>query len=424
MRHLHRPGRATLLVLAAAVLPRLAVLSAERSDLLAGLTEKSDRFARTLSQSGTFGFLPHEPSAYTQPLYGFFLAGLYWVFERSWLVVGLSQILLASATALLVLALGRRVHSETAGVIAALVATLHPYLVWHDVHLNREVLDGLLAVALTLVVFVAAERRSARLAGCAGGVAGLAILANSRLALVPFVLAGWLVVVLGGRRGVVAAAALVAASAVVVTPWVVRNKIEVGCATLTTDTRALWKANNPNTYDVLASGRWLDQVPELPGAPPWPELAADITERQGIPTPVDECAQAALYRREVTHFWRTQPGEKARLAAQAVGMLWSPVFTVESDRIEGGPRGFARTVAVPVYVVLLYVLGALGLWLVPRRYTALTLLLLGYGTVMAALFAGTMRYRVPWDFLLAVPAAAALLRGWELVRTRREARAA
>jgi hypothetical protein len=35
-----------------------------------------------------------------------------------------------------------------------------------------------------------------------------------------------------------------------------------------------------------------------------------------------------------------------------------------------------------------------------------------------------MRYRVPWDFLLAVPAAAALLRGWELVRTRREARAA
>ena len=72
------------IVAAAAILPRLVVLLSERGTILAELVEKSDRFAQTLVASGTFGFLPDRPSAYTQPLYAWFLAGLYWVFERNW----------------------------------------------------------------------------------------------------------------------------------------------------------------------------------------------------------------------------------------------------------------------------------------------------------------------------------------------------
>ena len=120
-------------------MPRLAVLAVERNDVLTRYVEKSDTFARTLVASGTFGFLPGVPSAYTQPLYAWFLAGLYWPLERTWLVVGLAQIAVATATVLVVLAIGRRLSSVTTGVIAALVATLHPYLVWHDVHVNRGV---------------------------------------------------------------------------------------------------------------------------------------------------------------------------------------------------------------------------------------------------------------------------------------------
>ena len=134
--------RAYALVAAAAALPRLGVLAIERGDILAEFTEKSDDFARTLVDSGTFGFIPGEPSAWTQPLYGWFLAGIYWTAGRGWLAVGLVQVLVAVATALLVYELGRRVVSPRAGVIAALVATLNPYLVWHDVHVNREILDG------------------------------------------------------------------------------------------------------------------------------------------------------------------------------------------------------------------------------------------------------------------------------------------
>jgi Dolichyl-phosphate-mannose-protein mannosyltransferase len=142
--------RAYALVGLAAALPRLGVLAVERSDILAEFTEKSDDFATTLVASGTFGFIPGEPSAYTQPLYGFFLAALYWPFGRSWLVVGLAQVVAAVATAWLVYAIGTRFVSPRAGLAAALIATLNPYLVWHDVHVNREILDGLIAAALVL----------------------------------------------------------------------------------------------------------------------------------------------------------------------------------------------------------------------------------------------------------------------------------
>ena len=69
----------TLVVLSAAVLPRLLVLLRERHAILSSFTEKSDDFARVFVSSGTYGFVPGIPSAYTQPLYGWFLIPRYWI---------------------------------------------------------------------------------------------------------------------------------------------------------------------------------------------------------------------------------------------------------------------------------------------------------------------------------------------------------
>ncbi len=407
------------MVSAAAALPRLAALAIEREDVLQEYVEKSDTFARTLVASGTFGFLPDVPSAYTQPLYAWFLAALYWPLERSWVVVGLAQIAVAVATALLVLTIGRRLASLRTGVIAALVATLHPYLVWHDVHVNREILDGLLAAAIALLALLAYERRSTLLALALGAVIGLAILSNARLLLLPLVLApyaAWRI--RPGRRAIASALLVVVGAAAVTAPWVVRNDVVIGCATITTDTRALWKANNPATYDVLAGGGWIDDVPDLPGVPPWPEKAAGISVAAA--KAVDECAQATLYRDEVIDFWRDEPGEKARLAVQAVGMLWSPFLTVSADDpAQQGLSDFLQRTVEPAFVMVLYAFALWGAFLAPRRFAALAGLLLGYNTLAAMVFAGTVRYRAPWDFVLALLAAFALERAWGLLRKRR-----
>ena len=411
--------RLWLLVAVVAALPRLVVLAVERHDILTAFTEKSDDIATTFVHSGTFGFIPGEPTAWTQPLYAFFLIPIYWIFGRSWLAVGLIQTGVAVLTALLVYEIGRRFVSRRAGVLAAVVATLNPYLVWHDVHENREILDQLLAAVIVLLVLLVAKRHSLPVAALLGVALGLAILGNTRLLFLPLVACAFF---LGrDRRTWVAVGITLAACVLAITPWVVRNKVSVGCLTLTTDTRALWKANNLNTYAVLAHGGWIDDVPPLPNEPPTPEFAGAYYKVYGKVKHVDECARMRFYRHLVFEFWREHPGEKGKLAAQAAGMLWNPRSIQTQGRSESG--GFVdtlRTWAQPIYSIPLFALGLAGLFLVPGRLAWLTVALLAYQTLVAMGFAGATRYRVPWDFLLALAAAASV---WALVDRRVKGRA-
>ncbi len=396
-------------VLAACSLPRLAILLHERGAILSDFTEKSDDFARTFVHSGTFGFIPGEPSAWTQPGYAFLLIPTYWIFGRNWPAVGLVQIAVAAATALLVYETGRRFLSRRAGLAGAVIATLNPYLVWHDVHVNREIVDQVLAAAVVYLTLAAAERSGSRrpwLAAALGVVLAVAILANTRLLALPLVVAAF---VAWQRRAVLGAAISVAACVLALLPWAVRNDVSVGCFTLTTDTKALWKANNANTYATLAAGKWIDDVPDPPGAPPTPEMAGAIFQAHHRLIEVDECAQMRHYRHLALTFVSDHPGEKAKLAGQAVRMLWDP--RVQKTEGRPGAGGFVdrvRTWVQPVYEIPLYVLALAGILVVPRRFAVLAAALLAYQTLVAVGFAGDTRYRVPWDFLLALAAGAAI----------------
>jgi 4-amino-4-deoxy-L-arabinose transferase-like glycosyltransferase len=389
------------LIALAAIVPRLAVLLHERDQILTSFTDKSDDFALTFVHHGTFGLVPGEPSAYTQPLYGFFLVPVYWILGREWWSVGLVQIGVATATAFLVYAIGTRVLSRSAGTVAAVVATLNPYLVWHDVHLNREILDQPVMAALVLCVLIAADRRSLPWSLAAGLFGGLAILGNVRMAFLPLVLAGYLLFRNGWSW---APLVLVAAAAVTVTPWIVRNRVEVGCFALTTDGRALWKANNEQTYDLLSHGKWIDDVKDPPGHPfPNPEEARVIYARGGGIAEIDECANEAYYQHKAWRFVRDHPGAKAKLAGLAVRMEWDPRTTASAT--DSG-HGVPRTWAQPVYTSLLYAFGLLGLLFAPWRFGLLAVLVLAYQTLAAVTFVGATRYRITTDFLIAVLAAA------------------
>ena len=419
MRRLYRHPYVVLAVVAG--LPRLAALLYERGEILAAYTDKSDDFALVFLDSGTYGFIPGIPSAYTQPLYGFFLVPIYWI-ERSWATVGPAQIVVAIATAWLVYAIGIRIASQGVALGATVLATLHPYVVWHDIHLNREILDGLLAAALVLLAVIAAEReRSLWWAAWLGAVLGLAILGNARLTLLPLVLGVWLMIRLGfAHHGLAALLVVCSCAALVLAPWVVRNRVSVGCLAITTDSRALWKANNLNTYDVLARGGWIDDVPPLPGAPPSPQDAGQIWRETGRIVKVDECAQLRRFQDEVVEFWREHPGEKARLAGQAARLLWQPnVLETEGRPGAGTWRDSARSIAEPAFMIALYALAVVGLFVLPRSFVALALVLLGYQTLVAMLFAGATRYRVSWDFLIALLAAGGAGAAFRWIRTRR-----
>ena len=404
--------RASYGLLAAIVaVPRLIALLAERGDILTAFTDKSDDFAQTFLHSGTYGFVAGHPSAYTQPLYGFFLVPLYWIFGRHWEVVGLAQIVVAIGTALLVYEIGRRVVSSNVGLVAAALSSLHPYLVWHDVHLNREILDQFLAAAIVILTLVVTSRPSFRIAALLGLALGLGILGNVRLAALPLLLAGFVAVRIGlDRRAVGIVVAMLAVAALTVTPWIVRNRVSVGCWAVTTDGRALWKANNVNTYDTLTHGGWIDAVPPYPGAPPTPEDVYDRYRATGVYTAVDECAQMRFFQHKAHAFWFHHPGEKAKLALLSGQMLWQPSVVETGGRPgENTWLDTLRTSSEPLYVIPLYCLAVAGLFLVPRAFAVLTVLLLAYQTAVAMIFVGVTRYRVPWDFLLCVLAGTALV---------------
>jgi hypothetical protein len=98
-------------------------------------------------------------------------------------------------------------------------------------------------------------------------------------------------------------------------------------------------------------------------------------------------------------------------------MLWDPQAIRTEGRAEsGGAVDVLRKWAQPVYSIALFVLGILGVWLLPGRLALLGVVLLAYQTLLAMGFAGATRYRVPWDFLIALAAAAAV---WWAVDRRR-----
>jgi 4-amino-4-deoxy-L-arabinose transferase-like glycosyltransferase len=416
-------ARPALLIALASALPRLAVLLHERASIVTNNVDKGDTFARTFLDTGTYGLIPGHPSAYTQPLYGWFLIPLYWLFGHSWQAVGIAQITVAVATALTVWRIGRRWLGPTTGLVAGLVFALHPYLIWHDVHMNREILDEFLAAAAVYLTLRAAEHFTWHGALPLGAVLGLAILGNARLELLPLVVGGYLVWRIGvSRRSLLAAGAVLAGTAVLLAPWLTRNAANVGCATVTTDARALWKANNVNTYATVKSGQWIDHVPQPRSLPPSPQDVFEHWQKTGVILPYDECAQMSMYEHKVISFWIHHPGAKAQLLPIDVQWNWQPSVVDVTDLPGAGTAlNTLRSVALPVYMIPLYVLGLVGLFVVPRAIAGLALLLLGYETATAIVFIGETRYRVPWDFLIVLLASSAAVTLVSRIHARRSA---
>jgi hypothetical protein len=286
-------------------------------------------------------------------------------------------------------------------------------------HINREIVDQLCSAGLVLVTLLVAERPTRLRSALLGAVTGLAMLGNTRLVFVPLLCVVYLAWRLPRARATALACGLVlAGAAVAVAPWLIRNDLNVGCLTMTTDGRAMWKANNPLTYGLLSHGRWIDNVPTNSPRPPepgheTPEEARGHYDASGgkVVLHPDECLEMTFYENLAFDYWRNHPGGKLKLAALSTKLLWQPSVFETTDRPGAGSQlDVGRRVIEPLYMWILYALALAGVVVAPRFFTALAGLLLAYQTIAAWAFVGATRYRVAWDFLLALLAAAALER--------------
>jgi hypothetical protein len=335
------------------------------------------------------------------PLYPLFLAGVEAVTGPSSTAILLSQSALGALTAVLALALGRRMGGAGAGLFAGLLVAVYPYFVVNDTTLVEQSLSACLLAAFALS-FVAGCGR-ARGAVVTGVLAGL--LALTREVFVPvfgLVLLARLLGAGGGRRRSRLGWTALCAALFLLTlsPWLLRNAMRFGRPGLSfSDGKALWVGNNPHTFS-----RYPRESIDASEWEAFQRLPPDVVER--LRRAPDERRLQEEYRRLAVDYIREDPGRFFRAGLRKVGALLTPVLTPRGD------SWFKQAAYAASYGSAL-ALAMVGAVLLGRRWRKLTLLagltLLGIAAV-SFVFWGQTRIRAPADVLLLVLAGGVLSR--------------
>lgn len=349
------------------------------------------------------------PTALHPPMFPFVLALLDLVRLQS---AEAHRIALAFISAVSVVAmglLGRRLMSPGVGLVAAAFAAFSPLWVQWG---GRVLSESVYLVVIPLLLWMALEcvdRPSWRIFGVVGLVIGVAALTRSE-ALAFVVVLGVPLVLLGSRdwrrRGAYAMA-LVAGVIIIVGPWLVRNEIQMGGLTLSTDNGTTWAgAYTPATFspanplygsfdnatqfaDTLVSLKW-GKPPG--GAKAWTELTLENA--------VGSAGKS---------FARSHLSDLPGVVLAREGRLWG-VYALGSqlqyDAEEGGQvRGFfvagqfVEWISIPLAIA-----GGIVLGRDSRRRLVVLVAPMVVAALGAAVFYGTTRLRVvaePSLFLLA-----------------------
>ena len=388
---------------------RLALLAALALRVVFGMVYWTDKplthdeheyLALAASLAGGHGFTYIEPAAGTTaqfgraPGYPAFLAMIgagSTSAESTPTRVKLVQAVLGTATVWLIAATAGRV-GPNARVGAAWVAAIYPPLVWIPAYVLSETLYSVLAIATTLALQNAAERREAQsLSFSAGLLCGVSILVRPAMLLFVPLAATWLIVRKANRQLLF----FLLGAATVVAPWAVRNVLKYERLVLVASEGGVtfWTGNHP-----LSSGEGdLAANPDL--------KQAELDFRRSHPGLTAEELEPLYYRDALRHivenpiWWAGLLARKAFFTVVPAG----PSYAVHSPRY--------RWASVVSYLLLLPfgIAGAAMLW--RRRERPSALLLLAASSLLACMiFFPQERFRIPVIDPALIVCAAALVR--------------
>lgn len=349
-----------------------------------------------------------EPGAFWPPGYPVFLAGVEWLFGASWYATRMAGVATGGVTVLLVGLLGRAIAGRSVGIVAAVLVALSPLLVAVDGSLMSETLYVPLILLALLVAHHARNRPALWWWALLGLVVGLATLTRQdALLLVPCAVVPAAVLSHANARTIVARIAVsIVVSGAVVAPWVVRNAIVLGDATITTGSQAtaIGGANCAVTYRGPAIGFWDGGCAGIPHYLDTNEVEFSRRARQ----------RGISYAEH--HVTRVPVVAAARFAR--VWGLWNPADQALRERMETRNRSW-QEVMWPVSIVTL-ALGLLGLRVLSRDRRPIAMLVapMAMTTTVAIATYGNTRFRAPAECALAIGAAAALVHAWRWLAAR------
>jgi 4-amino-4-deoxy-L-arabinose transferase-like glycosyltransferase len=330
--------------------------------------------------------------------------------------------LVGTAACWLVYRLGRELIDETTGLVAAAITAVSPTMVGFSVLiLSETAFAATMTLSLLLMTWMSRTSNPGgpdHPSALRGRRLVIAFLTGAAVSLACYVRPSWLLFgpgffvcwLLGRSRirknsGVrepdgrilmnsATAAVFFLGMAVVLTPWVVRNyRATDGRFVATT----LWVG--PSLYDGLN--------PEATG-----DSNMAFFERDRVLERMSEFEMDRHYRRKAWEFVKERPGRAAELAVLKLARYWSPWPNAEQFQ-----RGWMILTATACSI-LIFVPAMAGFWLMRRQFLVL-LITAGpvfYLAAVHAVFVGSIRYRLPAEYPLAVLAAVGWVAGCRFFR--------
>ena len=360
-------------------------------------------------------------TAYRPPLYPLLVAACFTLDADGHLTIGILHLLSGLVTVWLVWRLGVWWGLGRYAALAALIVAVDPLLLMLSTSVMTETVATLLTCVSLLCLTRAAQRPSAVRLVVAGGCVGLAILCRPTFLVWAAAVAcviPWLVCY-SRRSGPVALserirvfALFVLSVGIVLVPWIVRNQLQFGKPVIGTTHGGytLLLANNPSFYDYLGRGEW---------GTVWDATQFDQAwvDRMTAANLSDEVSRDQLAYSDGRRTIRERPRMFLYACLVGAGRLWSPLpHQLTPD--ETMARRMARY-AVGFWYLAVLSLAALGLIIVLRsilnRETlppawVWGLLLAASFTAVHAVYWSNIRMRAPLMPVVALAAAAAIMR--------------
>lgn len=361
------------------------------------------------------------PTAFRPPALPWLTSLVYALLGHRFFAGVLLQCVIGALVPLLLVELGRHLFSRGVGVIAGWLAAIHPLLVFFSGYLLTETtfVVAVLVAMLATVSWIKTPR-PLRAVG-AGLLWGAAALARPTALLLPALVALWAWAPLGlivtPRDRLRQVAFLLAGLAIAIAPWTLRNAVVMHAfvPVTTGGGKALLDSNNDIVWnDPLLRGGALSVVTREPYA----------SRLRGLPEPAADRACGRMAR----EFLAAHAPDWPAMAAAKLARFWrldAETATSGSWRRAGGVLDALVRWADPLRVWSLltwpFAIGGLVVMLrgARRFYQALVPLTVLYFVLLAIVYWGALRTRLPAEPFLVLLSAAGVDAGWRWLRLRR-----
>ena len=318
-----------------------------------------------------------NPTALRMPFYPLFLAGIFFISNTGLVAVKIVQSIVGSASCVFVFLLARNLIGSKHGVIAGILAACYLPWAFMDVSILSESLYMFLIAAM-LVFLTAHHRKMSERIVFSGLFAGLAALTRPNGIITVLFIGVGLILIEKYRRF---APVFLAVAVIVILPWIARNALVFHRFMPTSSLSGLALYNS---YVLPKEGFGFNTLDGLPD---------EFFALQ------DEGKKDAFLVRHTVSWIARHPKEVLKLLVQKVGFM---VYPFDMQWLE--PSFPTRYNFFWGMLLALCIMGAKDGWRLYRRNLFLLVPPILSLLLTVVVFYGSPRLRMPYDFILMVPA--------------------